>query len=46
MMSEAEAGLWGIGFGLAVPLNMTVGERLDMAKHEGETSQPSAATNH
>jgi hypothetical protein len=35
MMSEAEAGLWGIGFGLAVPLGIAVGERLAKAKHEG-----------
>jgi hypothetical protein len=35
MMSEAEAGLLGIGFGLAVPLNIAVRERLARAKHEG-----------
>jgi hypothetical protein len=46
MMSEAEAGLWGIGFGLAVPLNIAVGERLDIAKPERSPSQALAANQH
>ena len=32
---RGRSGLWGIDFGLAVPLNIAVGERLDKAKHEG-----------